>query len=130
MLVLSGCIQQHRLCAYVVQLEVFPDEEVRVVNANQVPDDDYASVFDGVTGAQLSHLTVHRHVRLWLLMCGMLCVIAIDVSSNAQHHCVVCYMQASARRARWRLASRTQPYMAQAQASPPRPLLTMSTTQL
>lgn len=37
----------------VVQLEVFPDEEVRVVNANQVPDDDYASVFDGVAGALL-----------------------------------------------------------------------------
>ena len=30
------------------QLEVFPNEEVRLVNANQVPDDDYASVFDGV----------------------------------------------------------------------------------
>lgn len=33
-----------------LQLEVFPDEEIRLVNANQVPDDDYASVFDGVAG--------------------------------------------------------------------------------
>jgi hypothetical protein len=42
----------HAGCACVVlQLEVFPDEEIRVVNANQVPDDDYASVFDGVAGA-------------------------------------------------------------------------------
>ena len=40
----------HRGCC--VQLEVFPDEEIRLVNANQVPDDDYASVFDGVAGAQ------------------------------------------------------------------------------
>jgi hypothetical protein len=34
----------------VPQLEVFPEEEIRLVNANQVPDDDYASVFDGVAG--------------------------------------------------------------------------------
>jgi len=34
------------------QLEVFPDEEIRVVNSNQVPDDDYTSVFDGVAGAR------------------------------------------------------------------------------
>jgi hypothetical protein len=37
-----------------LQLEIFPDEEIRVVNANQVPDDDYASVFDGVAGRQLA----------------------------------------------------------------------------
>jgi hypothetical protein len=31
-----------------VQLEVFPGEELRVVNTNEVDNDDYASVFDGV----------------------------------------------------------------------------------
>lgn len=37
-----------------LQLAIFPDEEIRLVNANQVPDDDYASVFDGVAGTAKS----------------------------------------------------------------------------
>jgi hypothetical protein len=49
------CLPVHTLCTTLsvcLQLEIFPDEEIRVVNANQVPDDDYASVFDGVAGRQ------------------------------------------------------------------------------
>lgn len=43
-----------------LQLEVFPDEEIRLVNANQVPDDDYASVFDGVAGVWGGFLVITR----------------------------------------------------------------------
>lgn len=32
------------------QLEVLADEELRLVDANEVSNDDYASVFDGVPG--------------------------------------------------------------------------------
>lgn len=31
-----------------MQLEVYPGEEIRIVNSNEVPNDDYASVFDGM----------------------------------------------------------------------------------
>lgn len=41
------------LCvAAAVQLEVFPGEELRVVNTNEVDNDDYASVFDGVAAGE------------------------------------------------------------------------------
>lgn len=36
------------------QLEVLPDEEIRVVHAHEVNDDDYASVFDGVNAGELA----------------------------------------------------------------------------
>jgi hypothetical protein len=35
------------VCWLLVQLELLPDEEVRVVDMKVVPNDDYASVFDG-----------------------------------------------------------------------------------
>ena len=40
------------MCAFAVQLEVFPGEELRVINTNEVDNDDYASVFDGMAAGE------------------------------------------------------------------------------
>jgi hypothetical protein len=58
LLVGPGVADNSQLLCGALQLEVFPEEEIRLVNANQVPDDDYASVFDGVAGMLTVRLLV------------------------------------------------------------------------